>query len=46
MKLEIWPEPSPAERKAIEQALARTLAVTPRLKSAWRDADLQENTER
>jgi hypothetical protein len=46
VKLEIRPEPSPAERKAIERALARVLAAAPRLNSAWREADLQENTER
>ena len=46
MKLEIRPEPSPAERKAIERALARVLAAAPRLNSAWRDADLGEDTER
>ena len=45
MKLEIKPEPSPAERKAIERALGRVLAAAPRLRSAWRDAGVRENTE-
>ena len=46
MKLEIRPEPSPEERKAIEEALARALAATPRPASAWREAGVRENTER
>jgi hypothetical protein len=45
MKLEIKPEPSPAERTAIERALARVLEAAPRLRSAWRDAGVRENTE-
>lgn len=45
MKLEIKPEPSPAERKAIERALTRMLAAAPRLRSAWREAGVRENTE-
>jgi hypothetical protein len=46
VKLEIRPEPSPAERKAIERALARDLAAAPRLWSAWREAGVRENTKR
>jgi hypothetical protein len=45
MKLEIKPEPLPEERKAIESALARLLAASPRLRSAWREAGVRENTE-
>jgi len=45
VKLEIRPEPSPAERKAIERALARVLAALPRPTSAWREAGVRENTE-
>jgi hypothetical protein len=45
VKLEIRPEPSPAERKAIERALARALAASPRPPSAWREAGVRENTE-
>jgi hypothetical protein len=45
MKLEIEPEPSPAERTAIERALARVLAAAPRLRSPWREAGVRENTE-
>jgi len=45
MKLEIKPEPSPAERTAIERALARVLEAAPRLRSAWREAGVRENTE-
>ena len=46
MKLELKPEPSPAERKAIERALARDLAAAPRLRSVWREAGVCENTKR
>jgi len=45
MRLEIKPEPSSAERTAIERALARTLDAAPRLRSAWREAGVRENTE-
>lgn len=45
MKLAIRPEPSPAERRAIERTLARALAVSPRPTSAWREAGVRENTE-
>ena len=45
MKLEIKPEPSPAERKAIERALARMLEAAVRLRSAWHDTGVRENTE-
>jgi hypothetical protein len=46
VKLEIRPDPSPAERTAIEKALARVLAASDRSPSAWRDAGVRENTER
>jgi hypothetical protein len=46
MKLEIKPEPTPAERTAIERALARALAAAPRLRSAWHEAGVRESTER
>jgi hypothetical protein len=45
MKLEIKPEPSPEERTAIEGALARVLAAPSRLRSAWREAGVRENTQ-
>ena len=45
MKLEIKPDPSAAERKAIERAMARVLAAAPRRRSAWREAGVRENTE-
>ena len=44
MKLEITPEPSPSERKAIERALGCVLAGGD-ARSAWRDAGVRENTE-
>lgn len=46
MKLEITPEPSPAERKAIERALALALAGARRPESAWREQGVRESTER
>jgi hypothetical protein len=45
MKLEIKPEPSPNERIAIELALARVPDAAARLRSAWREAGLRENTQ-
>ena len=45
MELEIKPDPSPAERTAIESALARVLEAPSRLRSAWREEGLRENTE-
>lgn len=45
MKLEIKPDPSPAERKAIERALALVLGSPSRLRSAWREAGVRENTQ-
>ncbi|MDQ5821885.1 MAG: hypothetical protein M3540_10625 [Actinomycetota bacterium] len=45
MKLEITPEPSPAEREAIEHALTRVLAAA-RGQSPWREAGVRENTKR
>lgn len=45
MKLEIKPEPSPAERTAIERALARVPAKAARPRSAWREAGVRENTQ-
>jgi hypothetical protein len=45
VKLEITPEPSAAERKAIEKALALVLAARPRVTSAWREAGVHQNTE-
>ncbi len=40
MKLEITPEPTPDERKAIERALA----ASPRVPSEWHEAGVRENT--
>jgi hypothetical protein len=45
MKLEIKPDPSPAERKAIERALALVLGAPWRLRSAWGEAGVRENTQ-
>ena len=48
MQLEIRPEPSPDERKAIEAALERLLAardLPAAYRSRWREAGIGENIE-
>jgi hypothetical protein len=45
MELEITPEPDPAERRAIEAALAEPLderLIPPQERSAWRSAGFDE----
>jgi hypothetical protein len=43
MELEITPEPSPEEREALEQALARLLAEPGDPRSAWWREGVSEN---
>lgn len=48
MELEISPEPSPEERKALLEALAALLARDSRpaaYRSAWREHGIRENLE-
>jgi hypothetical protein len=45
MEIEIAPEPSPAERAALLQALGTEVGTTDAYRSVWRLAGLLENVE-
>jgi len=46
MNREIRPEPSPEEREAIEEALARVASPPPEQRSAWWRAGVAEDLSR